>query len=613
MCGLAAVAGASRSVDVAAMTEALRHRGPDDRGIEELGACVLGHQRLSVVDIVGGHQPMSTADGRYWIVFNGEIYNFVELREDLARRGCTFRGHSDTEVVLEGFALLGPRLLATLKGQFAFVAWDQLERRLFAARDRLGEKPLYWLRLPDGGVALASELRSFFARGLPRLELDREALDAYLTLGYVPPDRTIYANVHKVPPAYALSWRDGHVETSRYWEPSYSTAVDVGLEEAASRVRDLLAASVARQARADVEVGAFLSGGLDSSTIVALLAGTAGEGVPTFAAGFGELIDELPYARAVARRYRTEHHEIEIDIDVARMLETMATVFDEPFGDSSAIPTYLLAEFARRRVKVVLSGDGGDVLFGGYEWYAPLQFAAKAPAPLRLAAAPSSLVLRALRRAGVPTGSAADVATLADRAVRARRAHRDPWRRHFAFVSTREEWRSALHGAAAISPPERILGALTPGGLVRGLDRAVDLDVRSYLPGDILDKVDRATMANGLEARAPFLDIDLVEFVLSLPVELRLQTGRTKELLRRAASDLWPAEILARRKQGFGAPMREWLARPEVADLYRRVTASGSPLHELLPGAADAAGTPHETWILLSLGLWLERHTECLV
>ena len=583
MCGIAVILPGG-AVDappfaIERMVAALHHRGPDEQVCVRLGGCHLGHTRLSVIDPANGRQPMSDSSGRYWIVFNGEIYNHADLRQDLEREGARFRTRCDTEVLLHAYLRHGRGVLPKLNGQFAFAVWDAAERSLFLARDRFGEKPLYWARTPAGHVLLASEIKAILATGLLRPRLDRLSVDAYLGLFYVPPDRSVYENVYALPPAHAATFRDNRsFERWRYWQPPFGRHADVAEPEAVERVRQLLAAAVRRQTVADVPVGAFLSGGLDSSTIVGLMSGEATEPQPvrTFAVGFGDMINELPFARDVATRYRTEHHELQADVDVEAMLDWMLDVYDEPFADSSNIPTYLVAAHARRHVKVVLSGDGGDEIFGGYDWYRPL----------------------------VEGQSNANQSA-------------DWWERHVGGATAALTGREALWGAGRQPPTAEVVReTYCPGGDVRGVDRASHFDAACYLPGDILVKVDRAAMAHGLETRSPFLDVDLAEFVLGLPWRMRFRDGAVKHLLRRACGDLWPESVRRRGKQGFGAPVRHWITRPAVAALWRRVTRPSSALCALLPGvpATVAAGgiRPQRQWTLLCLGLWLERRDSCL-
>jgi asparagine synthase (glutamine-hydrolysing) len=551
-------------------TAALRHRGPDARRVVRLPGCELGHTRLSVMDPENGAQPMTDASGTFTVTFNGEIYNHRELRRELEGQGVCFRTRCDTEVLLEGYARWGPGVLRRLNGQFAFAVWDAKERELLVARDRFGEKPLFWARTAAGDLLVASEIKAIVAAGLLRPSIDRGAVDAYLGLFYVPPDRTIFSNVQSLPPAHAAVFRaDGASEQWRYWEPRYSCHAGIEEGEAVRQVRSLVEKAVRRQTVADVRVGAFLSGGLDSTTVVALMSRHAAAPVKTFAVGFEDLIDELPFARDVAEAYRSEHHEMQMRIDVAAMLDRMTEVYDEPFGDSSNIPTFLVSEYARRSVKVVLSGDGGDELFGGYDWYRPLI-------------------------EGAARGE-------------------DVWERHVANSTGAFFDRSALWGSRRPCSAD-----FAPRGSYSGMDGATAFDVSCYLPGDILVKVDRAAMAHGLETRAPFLDVELAEFVLGLPWEMRFSregiTGPLKRTLRAACEDLWPESVRGRGKQGFGAPVRHWLQQPAVVALWERVTRDDSPLLFLLPGLRDVMNElrPQRKWTLLCLGLWLERNRSCL-
>jgi len=609
MCGIAGILAEKAehlTSEIARMAKYLRHRGPDDGRCQTLPGCALGHRRLSIIDLAGGAQPMSDASGRYWIVFNGEIYNYRELRRTLEQRGAHFRTRSDTEVILQTYAHYGEDTPKYLNGQFAFLLWDTAERTAFAARDRLGEKPA-----AHGEFLCASEIKALLASGLLTPCLDRAAVDVYLALWYVPPDRTIYSNVHTLRPGHAFTWRDGRVRQWEYWTPAYSTQHDITLAEAITRIRELAAQAVRRQMVADVPVGAFLSGGLDSSTIVALMAQHTDRPL-TFSVGFGDLINELPYARAVAETYRTAHHEMQMDITVGDMLERMAEVYDEPFADSSNIPTYLISQFACRFVKVVLSGDGGDELFGGYEWYRWLYPDDQKDGTLPTAAAYAwALALRSLARALPALHTAAHRASLRVRLGRARQRYPDVWDRHLALATSLRVDRTRLWGGRPPEEAEKELQAVyAPAAAIEDMDRATDFDVRCYLPGDILVKVDRAAMAHGLESRAPFLDVDLVEFVWSLPWRLRFRDGQLKWLLREACGDLWPSALRKRPKQGFGAPIENWIRRPDVRCLLDRVSAPNSALLTLLPGAAAVLNKtwPQQAWTLLCLGLWLEKH-----
>lgn len=603
MCGISVIAGplADRGGDrIERMVGSLGHRGPDARATVHLSGCVLGHTRLSIIDLECGAQPMADRAGRYHITFNGEIYNYAELREELLAHGAEFRTHSDTEVVLAAYARWGAAALDRFRGMFAFAIWDAVERVLFAARDLFGEKPLYYAEAGDSLVA-ASEIKALLAAGLVPNDLDLPAVDAYLAFGYVPPAISIYRAIRPLPPGHTLRWQDGRISLRRYWTPRLETR-PIGLDEAAETLRTLLRQAVRRQMVADVPVGAFLSGGLDSSSIVALMQGLNPRPVQTFSVGFGDEINELPYARAVARRYHTEHHEVDLGAPpVADLLERMADVFDEPFADSSSIPMYLLSQFARGHVKVVLSGDGGDEMFGGYNWYPMLALSD------RVAGSRAEwMILRALSRAIQER-----VRPLYRRSVAVGLSARwpDMWlRAAMNQVYVHGARRARLWGGRG-TPRFDIAAGDVAGPAVTGLDRAFYFDLTTYLPGDILVKVDRAAMAHGLETRAPFLDRDLAEFALSLPASLKVDSdGRTRIVLRHACEQYWPEEVRSRGKHGFGAPYRRWLQLPGVRALVARAFRAGGPLRALLPGIPAAApAASYETWTLLTLGLWLER------
>ncbi len=610
MCGIAGIVWSSPQADatrmIERMTQALQHRGPDGSGAWTGEGCVLGHRRLSVIDLAGGSQPMQTE--RYVISFNGEIFNYRELRAALEARGAAFHTQSDTEVLLRAFEAWGADGLRRLRGQYAFIIWDQQERRLFAARDPVGEKPLYYAETSQGALLLASELKAILAAGMIRPQLDPVAVDAYLSLLYVPPDRTIYRNISVLPPGHFLEWQDGKTHLRRYWAPAYSTGTVTDLAEVRAELRRLLEQAVRRQMIADVPLGAFLSGGMDSSTVVGLMSQMSARPVKTFSVGFGKLIDELPFAREVSHRCATEHHELQTEIPLGEVVQQMAQVYDEPFADSSNVPTYLIAQFARQHVTVALSGDGGDELFGGYGWYPDL---------LVDEALPGGTFLRGLAglRAGLDklTGGRLDHGARA-RYRRMARRHRFPdlWDRHLQRSHYMLHERRTLWGNPDVDADTSLYATFRPGHQVTGIDRIVDLDLRMYLPGDILVKTDRATLAHGLEGRAPFLDLDLVEFVLSLPAELRTRPG--KALLSESCADILPDSVRKRPKQGFGAPVQHWITTPAIQSMLHRVSAHSSPLAHVLPGTPSALPqlNPQQKWTLLCLGLWLEQHPDSL-
>ena len=618
MCGIVALVGngaAPAGGAVERATRRLAHRGPDGEAFARFPEAHLGHRRLAVIDLIGGAQPMHDATGRRCIVFNGEIYNYRELRRQLEALGHTFKTQSDTEVVLAADAAWGLAAPLRLHGMFAYAIWNDLDRTLRCARDRFGEKPLYTAVLDDGTFAVASELPALLAAGGFRPVLDRQAVDLYLNLLYVPPDRTIFSNVSVLPPAHTLTWSQGKVSTDRYWTPRLSSRTVADPRDAALEARALIEQAVESQRVADVPLGAFLSGGLDSTTIVGCLARRSDRPVTTFSVGFPDFVDELPFAREVADLYRTEHHAIQAETNVGEILDSLVEVYGEPFADSSSVPTWQMCGYARRFVTVALSGDGGDEIFGGYGTYAMLLDDLKLRSKDRSFA--TLAVARLAAKALLAVGATTDWAAAANRdyrRARAMRAFPDAWERHVHASTFDVDATASLWGRpAGAGATPALRSSFGPRGTRDSLDDAVSFDLDCYLPGDILVKVDRAAMAHGLETRAPFLDVALAEFVLGLPSSLRFAGGELKHLLRRACSDLWTESIRNRKKQGFGGPVAGWLKRTDVESRFAHVLRPDGPLAALLPGLAG--GRPRNRrlqWAVLQLGLWLDRHPELL-
>ena len=564
MCGICGVwnYGSGAPVDavlLGRMRDRQAHRGPDDVGLHlcadrQVG---LGFRRLSIIDLSpAGHQPMSNESGTAWIIFNGEIYNFRELRPRLEAQGHSFRSRTDTEVILHLFEERGLDAFAELNGMFGLALWDDRARRLILARDRVGKKPLYYF---DDGQRLlfSSELKGILVDPSVPRELDWTALGEYLALGYVPAPRTIYKGISKLPPAHVLVHEGGRARLQRYWDwlPAFggmdSTVPD---EEWPGRLRTSLEAAVRRRLVSDVPLGAFLSGGIDSSAVVALMATASSRPVKTFSIGFAEeRTNELPYARIVAERYATEHHEIIVEPDAPRdVLPLLTRQYDEPFADSSALPTYYVCRAARAHVTVALSGDGGDEGCAGYGRYGIAldeQWADSLPSAVRklLAAAARSL----------PTGFRGQ--------ERLRRSSLGPEERYGAVV--RHMGPARMSSLLRPDAARRVAGGDT-GVVVQAMRDAVNLDylsqmqyadLRTYLPDDILVKVDRASMLNSLEVRAPFLDHTFLELMASVPPQLRWRGGSGKRLLKRALRGLVPDAVLDRPKMGFGIPLNEWV------------------------------------------------------
>jgi asparagine synthase (glutamine-hydrolysing) len=627
MCGVATILlppgriGDPRaSEQIGAMIAALRHRGPDANGVSISGPCVLGHTRLKVIDFEGGTQPMSSEDGRYLLCFNGEIFNFRELRQNLEKLGVSHATQSDTEVLLNHLIQFGKNGLSQLNGQFAFVFWDAERRVLLAARDQAGQKPLFWTRTKTGELMFASEIKALLTTPTVSRVVNRDAIGAYFRLNYVPPHQSIYADIHPVRPGAFVEcvWREEQwrVEENRFWKPQMSTSDvhDLDEFELGERIQSSFRAAVERSVVADAPLGAFLSGGLDSSTIVATMARFTDRPVKTFSVGFGDEIDELPYARAVADRYGTDHHEIQMDLQVAEILGKLSEVYDEPFADSSNVPTYAISQAARTEVTVALSGDGGDELFGGYRWYVPLMLGEKLSnsALSKFGWNMASLMMRLLCRvAGRYIPKDRRMAIPISQELNLKETQPDLWRRH---VSRTAGFDRIIGGFDDQQLLERFRENMTsefwPREEVSSMDRATWFDYTCYLPGDILKKVDMASMAVSLETRAPFLDQEFVDLMLAIPSNRRFQDAALKPLMKQAFRSDWPESVGRRSKQGFGAPVQTWLRRPDVAALVGKVSAPNSILSEALPDCSkrlkQARG--QEAWQLLCLGLWMEKY-----
>jgi asparagine synthase (glutamine-hydrolysing) len=607
VCGIAGLYSADAVPNpqlVDAMRAAILHRGPDEGSTDAFGPCVLGHQRLRVIDLETGYQPVTNETGDVVAVFNGEAYNFGALRSEL--RGHEIRGTGDTPVLPHLYEESGPRFVERLHGMFALALWDAARERLVLARDRLGKKPLLWTRLPDGTLAFASELKALLRLPGVSREVDFEAIDDYLALQYVPGERTGLRGIHKLPPGHILVAENGGVQVERYWrpEPAEPSAHE---EEWLERVRSTVAWAVRKRLVADVPLGALLSGGIDSSIVVALMAQASSQPVRTFTVGFSdERYDERSYARTVARRYGTVHEELELEEDIASTLPRLAAVYDQPLGDEAAFPTFLIAEQARRHVTVALGGDGGDEAFAGYERYIAYGLAGRMPRGVaRVGAGALRVVPDARREPRSPLFRAArllDVAAApaADRYTRLIEV--------FPLELRRELW--ANPGTAR----ELRLDAHAPG--ITGLQL---LDIDTYLPGDLLLKADIASMAHSLELRSPFLDHEVIALGLALPGSLKTRGREAKVALRRAFLADLPSEVAGRGKTGFGVPLGRWFRedlRDAADDLlatdrgWFRAETVRRLLSEHRSGRADHG---HRLWCLLMLELWVREHVEAPV
>jgi asparagine synthase (glutamine-hydrolysing) len=555
------------------MVAMLRHRGPDDEGIWTDGRAGLAHTRLSIIDLSpAGHQPMASADGTVWIAYNGEIYNFAEIGRELETQGYRFRGRSDTEILVNGWHAWGPRILARLRGMFALAVWDRRARRLVLARDRLGKKPLYWACTPSG-LVFGSEIKALLTWPELRRAPDLAAIDRYLSWQYVPAPDTAFAAVRKLPAAHYLAVATpsggglAEPEPVRYWQlPAPPPAAPRRrVAELCGELFTLFDEAVRRRLVADVPLGAFLSGGIDSSAVVAMMARAGGGRVKTFSIGFAaEEYDELRYARMVAEHYRTDHEEFIVEPDAITVLPRLVWHYGEPFADPSAIPTYYVAELARRKVTVALTGDGGDECFLGYNRYRAMRYLARLNRWPRWGRAGLERALAALPPAVARRWSLARIRQVL-RAPDDRPAQRyAPTIAFFGDGDKEAGYGEALRDRLDCSAFDGLARYFAEApSLVAGANRA---DIHTYLPDDLMVKVDVATMAHGLEARSPLLDHALIEWAAQVPPDDHLAGGVTKALFRKAMAPYLPPAILTRPKRGFGCPLDHWF-RGAIKDL----------------------------------------------
>ncbi|MGH7495702.1 MAG: asparagine synthase (glutamine-hydrolyzing) [bacterium] len=603
------------------MCRLLDYRGPDDEGVYVDDQVALGHRRLSIIDLSpAGHQPMSTAEGALWITFNGEIYNFLELRKELEGRGCRFRTRSDTEVILKAYEIFGENCLQYLNGMFAFAIWDRPRRRLLLARDRLGKKPLYYYHQGER-LIFASEMKAILALPEVPREIDMAAMNFYLTYGYVPAPMSIFKHIRKVQEAGYLVYQSGRIDERVYWELPQPEQLNGNQERAhteeeyAQELEALLADAVRCRMISDVPLGAFLSGGLDSSAIVAMMAKCSNQPVRTFTIDFAEkTFSEVDDARAVADHCGTQHQILQVATDAINLLPELVWHFDEPFADSSAIPTYYVSKMARERVTVILSGDGGDELFAGYSSYLKKDEHSnwlRLPAGLRRVAfgnlaralpiqAPARNFLKYVGDASPDDGPLA--------------LGLFPYIKDDILAAP---VRQELRKYDATAPRQDVLAKFVAPDKLTRLQLA---DMKLYLPGDILVKVDRMSMAHSLETRAPLLDYRLVEFAVRLPVSLKMREGVSKYLLRKVLYRHLPKATLAKKKQGFAVPINQWFRR-ELSGFAREVLLDERCRRRGLfkPEVVQRVLKFHIQgrrdfgewiWMLLNLELWFQTYVD---
>jgi asparagine synthase (glutamine-hydrolysing) len=623
MCGICGVVHSQtdRLIDegiLRQMNEVIRHRGPDDDGYFINSQAGLGMRRLSIIDLVTGDQPVTNEDETIWLVFNGEIYNYKSLHVDLVAKGHRFATKSDTEVIVHAYEEFGDRCPEYFNGMFAFALWDVTRRRLLLARDHVGIKPLYYWVGKDQMV-FGSELKSVITHPSVPREIDLWALDQFLTLEYIPTPRTIFKGINKLPAGHRLIYEEGQAQIEQYWDiPERATPTDEGtiIEVLTGLIDD----SVKMQLMSDVPLGAFLSGGIDSSTVVATMSRSSNLPVRTFSIGFDDATyNELPYARAVASRYKTQHTEEILDPDIADLAERLVRHLDEPFGDFSIFPTYLVSEVARREVKVVLSGDGGDELFGGYDTYVAQdmdRYYRYLPSTFRRSIFPALM-------AQIPPRPAKKGLINKTKRFVEGAALPSSWQHTRWMMFMTQEDKLALYQPEVLASLDgQDSAAVLEDHFSRiarrdGLAQQQYVDIKTYLVDDILTKVDRMSMAVSLETRVPLLDYRIVEFAVNLPPQTKLYRGQTKRILKQAMEDRLPYDVLHKPKQGFSIPLKNWLRgplKPLMMDLlsYERVNGRGyfnaecvsEWVTEHINGTMNHS---HRLWALMVFELWNEQ------
>jgi asparagine synthase (glutamine-hydrolysing) len=605
------------------MNRAIEHRGPDEDGFYIKENVAMAMRRLSIIDLAGGQQPMHTQDRTKWIVFNGEIYNYLELRADLDKRGHQFYTNSDTEAIVHLYDEFGEGCLEYLRGMFAFAIWDETDKSLFIARDRVGKKPLLYSHQRNGDLIFGSEFRAVLEHPSVGRDVDHAALDSYLTYLCVPAPQTAFKQIRKLEPGHWLKWKDGRIETRRYWLPDFSKKINISEEDAIVETTRLVREATKLRMISEVPLGAFLSGGVDSSTVVALMAQESDKPVKTFSIGFEEQdFSELKYARRVAEHVGAEYNEFIVRPNALEILPTLVEHYGEPYADSSAIPTYYVSRETRKHVTVALNGDGGDESFAGYERHAAMLVAEKyrsVPSFLRRAfvEAPIGLIPTSeLKRSRIR-----DIKRFLQAAELPKTERYFRWMSTFDRQSKSDIYTPQFTAEVQAENASRYLDGWFANANGSGtLDATLLSDLMTYLPNDLLVKVDIASMACSLEARSPFLDHKVIEFAASLPESLKMRRFKTKSLLKKVAARLVPPEVVYRRKMGFGVPVGKWfrgemrsfvsdvllsekalgrgIIRPDAIERYVREHTSGTRDHQF------------QIWTLLMLELWYRRFID---
>ncbi|MBD3282361.1 MAG: asparagine synthase (glutamine-hydrolyzing) [Candidatus Portnoybacteria bacterium] len=588
MCGICGIAGnkleeyyKNRDI-IKKMVMSLKGRGPDDQGYYFSKKCILGQARLSIIDLITGNQPMKDKESDIWIVLNGEIYNYIELKKELSKKGYQFYTNSDTEVVLKAYLEYGKETPKHLDGMFSFAIWSEKNKELFIARDRFGQKPFYYTKDNIGNFFFASEIKSLFASKKILGVLDQATIDNYLSLLYVPAHKTVFKNINVLEPGHSIIYKNNKLKKEKYWNISFDT-IKISKEEAKKEIRRLFENAVKRRMRADVPLGLFLSGGIDSTIIAYLMQKNSSEKINTFSAGFENHINELPFAKEASEKFGTNHHEIQIKKGLTESLMKVSEYYDEPFADSSNIPTFLISQFSKNKIKVALGGDGSDELFLGYGWYSKF------------------------------LGS--------HFFNRIKKAFYDPYDQYIKSIQyfSRNERRELWGGESYLN--KNFLNHEQSGE--EAIEKINFFDIKNYLPGDILTKLDRSSMMTSLELRNPFLDHHLAEFVFKLPWSYKFEGSKGKRILIEAFEDILPKSI-HRKKQGFGGPVYNWLQKKDMKNLVFETLSKRNLeikrflnkeyisriINDFYRAPEEKYSYAHKVWILLCLELWFKNYKK---
>lgn len=588
MCGIMSITGKDvQKTDpsrISLMLASLSKRGPDDKGTLKFANCILGQTRLSIIDLSSGHQPMMDNKKNLAITFNGEIYNYKELKNELEAKGYAFSTNSDTEVILKAYQEYGADCLARLDGMFAFAIWDEEKNSLFMARDRFGKKPLYYAFDKDGNLLAASEIKAIFASGQIKGELDYRAIDNYLTLMYIPPWKTVYKNIKTLPPASFAIFKDGNIEINTYWQME-KRPLSISYNEAKEEIKRLLTESVKKRMVADVEIGSLLSGGVDSTLVSFLAQSFSKTPIKTFSVGYQDYINELPFALEASKKIGSDHYTLQAKDDMVEELHKVTEYFDEPHADSSDFPQYLVSKLAASKVKVALSGDGSDELFLGYGWQTKhLNLSYKKHFWEKVFLNPFDGFIKNIQ------------------------------------IFTPQERRKLWKNKSFVN--DDFIGDQVKNSKLSSAEKINLFDITTYLPGQLLTKADRMGMMNSLEVRSPFLDYRLAEFVYNLPFEYKANKSNFKIILKDILSEIMPKEFTHRRKQGFGAPINEWLKKESFKkDVYESLYKSDAELYNIMNEKIvkkmlnefyikNNKDYSYKIWVLYCLELWLNSHKK---